>query len=90
MKSRSATFGVGFGGVLADQGDRDAEDIQDLVALGAPALQEVQLAVAQADILPFDGAAAQESRLARRAAIIAAPFAFDALEVAVADENRGC
>ncbi len=50
------------------------------------ALQEVEIAVAQADVLPFDGAATQEGGPAGGAAVVRPPFAFEALEIGIADE----
>ena len=86
MNWRSATLALASVAFSLTKPDRDAEDIQDFIALRPPPLQEVQVAVAEADVLPFDRAAAQESRPPRCAAIIAAPFALEPLEVAVADE----
>ena len=42
--------------------------------------------MAEADVLPIDGAAAQESGPPLGAAIVAAPFTFEPLEVGIADE----
>ena len=78
--------GIGLGRVVADQAGRDAEDVQDLVAVRFPTPEKVQVLVAEADVVPLDAASPQESGAPLCAAVAGFPVALDALEVGIRHE----
>ena len=78
------SVGVGFGGVFAPHARRDAVDVEDLLPVKAPPVQEIHVLLVEPDALPLHRPAAQEGRAPFRAAIRLAPFTLEPFKVTVA------
>jgi len=64
--------GVGLGRILAQHAHRDAKEIEDFIPVGATTIEEIEVSMPQADVLPTDLIAREEGRAALRPAITGA------------------
>src|SRR5262249_29533242 len=75
--------GIDLNSGFSQEADRNAEDVQDFLAVRLTTFEEIEFVVAEADILPSNFTAAQEGGGALGAAEAFAPFAFDAFEIGI-------